>query len=320
MSTLRRAFNFGVKKLREAPAGLGSFIVELPPVASWLDASYERAKRNHARQLPTVIKHDQTIINGLKTSGVFVTSLEAMSIPDAVGLLQNADALERQSLPFEHSFQAGPDAIMSYPQIFQWGLQDRLLDIAENYLGVPVGYDGINIFFTKADGRETGVRCWHRDSEDRRMLKIAVYLHDVDEGTGPFQVLQRRIPEYDHLNGDLFPVLTQRELEQAVPGFDMARDVVTCVGKRGTVVLSDTASFYHRGMPAITHDRYAIFFNYISRMPLRPFRCERTLISRAQVDQLAQELPTRQRDCVLWRKALPLLTRILPPAPIYGRT
>jgi hypothetical protein len=100
----------------------------------------------------------------------------------------------------------------------------------------------------------------------------------------------------------------------------MARDVATCIGKRGTVVFSDTASFYHRGMPAITRDRYAIFFNYMSRMPLRPFRCERTMISRAQVDQLAKELPTRQRDCVLWRKDLPLVARILPPAPSYERT
>jgi hypothetical protein len=209
---------------------------------------------------------------------------------------------------------------MAYPQIYRWGLHDRLLDIAENYLGVPIGYDGINIFFTMPDGRETGARLWHRDGEDRRMLKIAVYLHDVDEGNGPLQVLQRRISKYDHLASGKPPVLTQQQLEEALPGFDMGRDVVTCTGKRGTFVFSDTASFYHRGMPAITGDRYAIFFNYIGRVPLRPFRCERTMISRAQVNQLAKELPARQRDCVLWRQALPLVARILPPAPIYGRT
>jgi hypothetical protein len=320
MSYLRRASRYGLRKVREAPARLGSFIVALPRVASRLEANYQRTKREYARQLPVIVEHDRAIIDGLRTNGVFVTSLEALSIPGTADLLDKADALERQTPPLQHSFQAGSDAIMAYPEIYRWGLHDRLLNIAENYLGVPVGYDGINIFFTKADGRESGVRCWHRDGEDRRMLKIAVYLHDVDEGNGPFQVLQRGIPKYDHLEGGLFPVLTQRDLEQALPGFDMAKDVVTCLGKRGTVVFSDTASFYHRGMPAITHDRYAIFFNYMSRMPLRPFRCERTMISRAQVDRLAQALPTRQRACVLWRRALPLIARILPPAPISGHT
>ena len=33
-----------------------------------------------------------------------------------------------------------------------------------------------------------------------------------------------------------------------------------------------------------------------------------------------RQLPARQRDCMLWRKALPLVARILPPAPIYGNT
>jgi hypothetical protein len=320
MSYFRRALDFGLNRVLEAPADLGSRIVALPQVASRLEANYETAKREYARHVPSVGEDDQAIIDGVRTNGVFVTSLEALSIPDTGYFLEKADALGGQHLPLQRSFQAGADAIMAYPQIYRWGLHDRLLDIAENYLGVPVGYDGINIFFTTADGRETGVRRWHRDSEDRQMLKIAVYILDVDEGNGPFQVLQRRIPKYDHLASGKFPAITQRELEGALPDFDMARDIVTCIGKRGTVVFSDTASFYHRGMPAITRDRYAIFFNYISRVPLRPFRCERSAISRAQVNQLAKELPARQRDCVLWRKALPLVARILPPAPVYGGT
>jgi hypothetical protein len=314
----RRALRYGLNKILCAPADLGCHIVALPQVASRLDARYQSTKREHAPRIPKVIDDDKEIIDGLKANGVFVTSLENMRIPDTDCLLYQADTLGRQCQPFARSFQAGADAILAYPHIYRWGLHDRLLDIAENYLGVPVGYDGINVYFTKADGSETGARCWHRDSEDRQMLKIAVYLQDVDEGSGPFQVLRRRIDQFSPLKGGLFPVFSQRELEDALPDFDMARDVVSCVGKRGTVVISDTASLYHRGMPPITHDRYAIFFNYMSRVPLRPFRCERTTISRAQVSELARELPPRQRDCVLWRKALPLVARILPPAPTTG--
>jgi hypothetical protein len=56
---------------------------------------------------------------------------------------------------------------MANPHIYRWGLHDRLLDIAENYLGMATGYDGINIFFTKADGRETGFRRWLSDRQQR---------------------------------------------------------------------------------------------------------------------------------------------------------
>ncbi|MGY3444677.1 hypothetical protein [Bradyrhizobium sp. USDA 4473] len=318
MSYFRRVLNSSVNKFLEVPAGLGCRIVALPQVASRLDASYEKTKQQYARHVPAIGGNDQAIVEGLRTSGVFVTSLEQLNLPGTEHFLQQADALERQHLPLRRSFQAGADAIMAHRQIYHWGLHGRLLDIAENYLGVPVGYDGINIFFTLADGRENGVRLWHRDGEDRRMLKIAVYIHDVDEGNGPFQVLRRRIPAYDHLPSGRFPELTQHQLEETLPDFDMARDVVTCTGKRGTVIFSDTASFYHRGMPAIRRDRYAIFLNYIGRVPLRPFRCERSMVSRAQIHQLAKELPARQRDCVLWRNALPLVACILPPAPTYS--
>ena len=193
----------------------------------------------------------------------------------------------------------------------------RLLDIVEGYLGVPIGYDGINIFFTKADGRQVAARRWHRDVEDRHMVKIAVYLNDVDEGGGPLQVLRRKLPQHDRTVRGKFPVLTQEELEHRLADFRLERDITTCTGRTGTVVFADTASHYHRGKPATTHDRCAVYFNYFHRVPLRPFRCERSTISRAQIRELAEPLPQRQRDCLLWRESLPMIARLLPPAPVW---
>src|ERR1700761_4762830 len=205
MKHVRRALKFGLNKVLETPAILGSRIVAFPQIASRLDAHFEKTRRDHVRYVPPVADTDQAIIDGVRRNGVFVTSLEELGIPGTDHFLKEADALESKHLPLRASFQAGASAIMAHPQIYQWGLHGRLLDIAENYLGVPVGYDGLNIFFTKADGRENGVRRWHRDSEDRQMLKIAVYIHDVDDGSGPFQVLKRRIPRYDQPTGGTFP-------------------------------------------------------------------------------------------------------------------
>jgi hypothetical protein len=260
---------------------------------------------------------DARIVEDLKTSGVSITSLEATGLEGVDALLADAYALVARHSAWTRSFQADGAEIVAHDKIIRWGLKDRLLDVAENYLGVLVGYDGTNVFFTKADGMEAGQRRWHRDAEDRRMLKIALYLNDVDEDGGPLQVLRRQLPDHDRMVRGKFPILSQEQLETALGDFDPDRDVVTCIGKAGTVIFADTAALYHRGKPASARDRCAIFFNYMNRAPLRPFRCERSPISRAQTRRLAGSMPPRQRDCLLWRDSLPLVARIVPPAPVW---
>ena len=44
--------NVAWKKMLETPANLGSQVLTWPPVASRLEASYERAKRAHESHLP----------------------------------------------------------------------------------------------------------------------------------------------------------------------------------------------------------------------------------------------------------------------------
>src|SRR5271167_2555608 len=154
----------------EAPANLGSQVVAWPPIASHMEASYERAKRAHEAHLPGLRDSDARIVEDLKTSGVSITSLDAMKLEGVEALLADAYALVARRSPWTRSFQADGSDIVTHDKIIRWGLSDRLLDIAENYLCVLVGYDGINIFFTKADGMETGARRWHRDVEDRRMV------------------------------------------------------------------------------------------------------------------------------------------------------
>jgi hypothetical protein len=305
------------KKMLEAPANLGSRVVAWRPVSTRMDASYERAKRSYGAHLPRLCDSDVRIVDDLKKSGFSITSLEAMGLEGVDAMLADAYALVARHTPLTRSFQADGHDIIAYDQIIRWGLSDRLLDIAENYLGTPVGYDGINVFFTKADGMEAGARRWHRDAEDRRMLKIALYLNNVDEDGGPLQVLRRQLPEHGRPVRGKFPVLSQERLKRTLGDFDPKRDVVTFVGKVGTLVFADTATLYHRGKPATARDRWAIYFNYMSRTPLRPFRCERSTISRAETRRLAASMPQRQRDCLLWRDSLPFIARILPPAPVY---
>ena len=88
------------------------------------------------------------------------------------------------------------------------------------------------------------------------MLKIALYLNDVDEDGGPLQMLRRRLPDHDRMVGGKFGSVRQGQLEKARGDFDLDRDVVTCTGKAGTLA-SDrpprgiiAASLHARGIAA----------------------------------------------------------------------
>jgi hypothetical protein len=43
----------------------------------------------------------------------------------------------------DYMIGAQPDLITNYPDILCWGLNERFLAIAENYIGLPVTYRGV---------------------------------------------------------------------------------------------------------------------------------------------------------------------------------
>lgn len=208
-----------------------------------------------------------------------------------------------------------PERIVENPAIFQWGLQDRLLDIAESYIGLPVAYDGVAINYTVADGREVSTRKWHRDWEDRRMLKVAVYIHDVDTDGGPFEAIARHDTVQSDQQGYSYELADDAELARRL-GPDFAQDVVSCTGRRGTVIFCDTARFFHRGKPATARDRAALFYSYFANPPRHPFLCERTGLDYADAVRLSVTMPPRQRLAATWRRQLPPVLRMIPPASL----
>ena len=88
---------------------------------------------------------------------------------------------------------------------------------------------------------------WHRDYNDKHLLKVFLYLVDVDETMGPFQFVAGSQPggPYDDAwgwqpLGQNYP--TEKELESRIP----ASAVQTFTGPAGTLLFCNTAGF-HRG-------------------------------------------------------------------------
>ena len=313
-----------LRRLRSLPAETASRLLGMPAISRELNKAYEKARASYRPRLPRLSPFETEIVAGLETNGVHITSLAELDLPGTDALWTSATGIantyalraKRGEFAGEYTVQVGAEDMMRHPHIVRWPLNNRILNIVETYLGLPAACDTLNFFYTVADGRQVAARRWHRDVEDRRVVKVIVYLHDVDEDGGPLEVLHRSFPGSDTLEGANFPVLTQEMLEQRL-GTPLDRsDVTTCVGKAGTVIFTDVASHYHRGRPAISRDRCALFYNFFSRSPLRPFFCERHVFSREQLSELAAGQTARARDCMLWHSNVPLLARIVPRARV----
>lgn len=128
------------------------------------------------------------------------------------------------------------------------GINPRLLDVANEYLQMWSKLEYVDVWYTPpADAAERrSSQKWHRDFNDRHLLKAFLYLVDVDEDAGPFEYVPRSAPgsELDALwpwrpLGENYP--PEEELAQRVDG-----RVVTFTAPKGTLILCNTAGF-HRG-------------------------------------------------------------------------
>lgn len=312
-----------VARAGDRPARLALRISNIPPIRHILGQRYARALEKHRVKLPVLAGLDLTIVQALNDTGMFVTSLEELGIAGSVAMLRTAQRAGDRAAKWARSaadegraFTAvAPDDIAAYPTLFEWGVNERLLDIVEAYIGLPVAYDGLALIYTVADGREVATRAWHRDREDRKMVKVAVYCNDVTEGGGPFQVIARLDPRHGDAGGYGYEGGGPDELASRL-GADYARDIVTCPGKAGTVIFVDTARYFHRGEPVRTEDRKAVFFSYFARATRHPFFCARSGLTRQQLDAMSCMMTERQRASILWQDELPAWVKIIPPAPV----
>ena len=128
------------------------------------------------------------------------------------------------------------------------GTNPRLLDLANAYLGMWSKLEYVDVWYTApagGDERKSSQR-WHRDFNDRHLLKAFLYLVDVDEDTGPFEYVPRSAP-----GGELERLWPWRPLGENYPPEDeFAKSVngrsVTFMAPKGTIIFCNTSGF-HRG-------------------------------------------------------------------------
>ena len=248
---------------------------------------YQARTLLHQGRKPLLDMADSTISQELKQEAISVTSLAELDLPITAEFFGAVSGL-LPTLPSSNSHQADgdpanarntklhcfsvdpPELMRHHPAILLWGLEERLLDIIEHYLGLPPAFTNMHLRKDVGNGQQVGTRIWHVDTEDYRVIRVIVYLNDVTVEDGPFEYIPKRfnstcaplMKRALHASGD--PILDE-EMRNYVPESSW----VQCTGPTGTVVLADNAALYHHGKP---HDseRIALIYTYTSRHPRYP--------------------------------------------------
>lgn len=283
------------------------FKIDQTPVLKTLSEQiYKNNIKQHTQLIPTLIVDDSAVVQRLKQDGIFIITLEQLAIYSTSNLLKDANQIIPSllaSLPLHSStymIKTSCEKLMELPHIFWWGLQNRILQIVENYLELPVAYHGVYCRRDLANNVENKTRLWHLDKEDRRMLKIIIYLNDVTPDVGPFQYISKHLTDsIFHKFQYNYSYIQEQRMQQVVPKTQWK----SCCGSAGTVIFVDPACVFHRGKKPITSDRLTIFFDYTSRIPKHPYYCKSSF-SPEQLSTLCDSLSQYQKECVFWRNSL----------------
>lgn len=113
---------------------------------------------------------------------------------------------------------------------------------------------------------------WHRDEEDIKLVKVFVYLNDVDRDAGPFMYVKD-----SHFGGperNIFPVSPPRgslAMPENEGRYIPERNITTMAGRAGTVLFCDTSGL-HKGGFAVLGERLMYTSVYTSSATLWPIR------------------------------------------------
>jgi len=176
--------------------------------------------------------------------------------------------------------------------LYLLGLSRPMIEAAESYLQEPCLYLGSTLKVERVAAK-AGTRMWHIDVEDLRMLRVLIYLNDVEPGGGPLEVLSaadsdRAKTAFDYRSG----YLSDGQMETKVP----APRWMPCYGQAGDALLFDGTHLFHRARPPIARERYSLTFSYATRKPLQIRRGSR-LVRRTQ-EQVTRCLPSELRSCL----------------------
>ena len=266
------------------------------------EQNYQRSQQQHLNNIPTISDEEKAIVNQLQQQGIVITSLADLGIPLTPQVLTDATAIIPHiakvlpSYKNQYLVKASSELLLRYPSLFRWGAELKLLNLVENYLRLPVAYHGVYFRRDLANNVKKKTRLWHLDKEDRKMLKVIIYLSDVCEESGSFQYISKDLTPwiFDKLKYN-YSQIAEEAMEAIISSYYWK----SCIGKSGTVIIIDPASIFHRGKVPVKSERFSLFFDYTSRIPKYPYFCK-SCCGIDELVKLSQSLSQTVKNCIFW--------------------
>lgn len=247
-------------------------------VCSLLTARYER-KFQKSRKLPSGTR--QAIVNELVEKGYAIRALSDFLIATELDEIQLTSNRIRRGLRDHRCTsntvdKSGKNFLVRQSSVRAVEMTDPLvrfvaagfaLDIAREYFSQEVRLTNIDYwlnFPTKENSGPVGSQAWHRDYEDRKVLKVFIYLEKVSASNGPFHYV-----EDTHSHGQWYQNFpTKPPLGVVVNDSDITRSfpeekIKAFYVDSGTVLFADTAGLHKGGFCEID-ERFIFTATYTS--------------------------------------------------------
>ena len=222
-------------------------------------------ERTHKQDFSELDENERELLEEIKKNG-FIVMPEFFDKEFCQACMKEMDQMYENKKEFVHEDDYGDSRIFGAEELSEnikkFYEHPLLNKLANTYSAVATCCGFTLAGRIKATGNEYGSGGpWHRDSYFRQ-FKSLLYLTDVNENNGPFQIISgshkhEQIME-DSKSGDLesmqctFPQETVEKILKDDPS-----RLNTLTAKAGTVVLVDTSAI-HRGTPLKEGIRYAL--------------------------------------------------------------
>tara|TARA_A100001011_G_C14183999_1_gene788182 strand:+ start:339 stop:1139 length:801 start_codon:yes stop_codon:yes gene_type:complete len=136
--------------------------------------------------------------------------------------------------------------------------------IVDNYLEVKNFLYNSSIWCDKkVISSKKDTQLWHKDGDDLKLIKIFIYLNDIDENKGPFCYIKSTHSEGRLSNVNFDSETNFRANEEHFEEEVFKKKYIEVTGKQGTLIIADTKG-YHRGKSLLEDRRQMIILTYLS--------------------------------------------------------
>ena len=273
---------------------------------SWINAKYfwrDRVRNAESRRIflsgvPELNQSQQRIVKDLVDRGIAFSHFDELFADSArwdllageMNGFLNSEEVKRNAAEYWEGSRVGEwnkdYLIRKYPDRavlaadspwLSLALNSRILNVVNSYLELWSKLYYFDLWYTlPATGTASASQNWHRDPEDRKLVKIFLYFSDVTEAAGPLQYVpgSRR-------SGGPYSRLWRKRHEAYPPAGDFEARIprskwVTSIGCPGTLVFVDTTGF-HRGGYATRETRLSATWTFVTpasytdrRIEIRP--------------------------------------------------